>query len=83
MQEALTNALKHAGDARARVELRYGAESLEIEVTDDGLGSDADGQGGGQGLVGMRERVALYGGRLEAGRLNGAGFRVRAVLPLG
>ena len=82
VQEALTNALKHAGDAQARVELRYGAESLEIEVTDDGLGSHADGLGGGQGLVGMRERVALYGGRLEAGRLNGAGFRVRAVLPL-
>jgi signal transduction histidine kinase len=84
IQEALTNSLRHAGDASARVELRYGAQSLEIEVTDDGRGSaQADGLGGGHGLVGMRERVALYGGHLEAGRRNGGGFTVRAVLPLG
>jgi signal transduction histidine kinase len=56
----------------------------EIEVSDDGRGSaDSDGLGGGHGLVGMRERVTLYGGRLEAGRCNCGGFTVRAVLPLG
>jgi signal transduction histidine kinase len=85
IQEALTNSLRHAGDARARVAIRYGGKSLEIEVSDDGRGSaDADGLGGGgHGLVGMRERVALYGGTLDVGRRNGGGFTVRAVLPLG
>jgi signal transduction histidine kinase len=84
IQEALTNSLRHAGDARARVALRYGAQSLEIEITDDDRGSaQPDGLGGGHGLVGIRERVAFYGGRLEAGRRNGGGFTVRAVLPLG
>jgi signal transduction histidine kinase len=84
IQEALTNSLRHAGDAHARVALRYGAKSLEIEVSDDGHGSaQGEGLGGGHGLIGMRERVALYGGTLAAGRVNGRGFIVRAVLPLG
>ena len=79
-QEALTNALKHAGSARAELTLRYGPAAVEIEVRDDGAGNGAGG-GTGHGLVGMRERVALWGGRLEAGRA-GDGWRVRAWLPI-
>jgi signal transduction histidine kinase len=83
IQEALTNSLRHAGDARARVALCYGAKSLEIEISDDGRGSSEPvGLGGGHGLVGMRERAALYGGTLVAGSQTGGGFTVRAVLPL-
>jgi signal transduction histidine kinase len=84
VQEALTNALKHAGDAHAQVSIRYGADSLELEVLDDGgPGSGATGRaGGGHGLVGMRERVALYGGRFDASRRPGGGFAVRAKLPI-
>jgi signal transduction histidine kinase len=81
VQEALTNALKHAGPARAWVAVRYRAADVELEVTDDGHGP-LDGHGGGHGLLGMRERVALYGGVLESGARNGRGFRVRARLPL-
>jgi signal transduction histidine kinase len=81
VQEALTNALKHAGDAHAAVHVRYGAEALEVEVSDDGPGNGANGAGGGHGLVGMRERVALYGGRFEAGHDPSGGFVVRATLP--
>ena len=80
VQEALTNAIKHAGDAHARVSIRYGRDSLEIEVADDGAG----GTGAtpiGHGLVGMRERVALYGGRLDASPAPGGGFVVRVTLP--
>src|SRR5918911_4171333 len=82
VQEALTNALKHAGDAHAQVSIRYGADSLELEILDDG-GRAQDGatRGGGHGLVGMRERVALYGGRFDASRRPGGGFAVRAKLP--
>ena len=68
VQEALTNALKHAGEARAEVFLRYGPDSLELEVLDDGAGALTRQSSGGHGLVGMRERVALYGGALDAGR---------------
>jgi len=83
VQEALTNALKHAGPAMARVNVRYGRESLELEVVDDGHGASVgNGVGRGHGLVGMRERVALYGGDLEAGPQDGGGFVVRARLPL-
>jgi signal transduction histidine kinase len=81
VQEALTNALKHAGPARACVAVRYLADGVELEVTDDGHGP-RDGHPGGHGLVGMRERVALYGGVLESGARNGRGFQVRARLPL-
>jgi signal transduction histidine kinase len=79
VQEALTNALRHAGPARARVVVRFDAHELQLEVSDDGRG--ADGGDGGHGLVGMRERVALYGGDLESGSRNGRGFTVRAKLP--
>lgn len=83
VQEALTNALKHAGPARARVTVRYAADQLELEVSDDGVGSSGPADGGGHGLVGMRERVAVFGGELEADRRLEGGYRLRATLPLG
>jgi signal transduction histidine kinase len=82
VQEALTNALKHAGEARTTVNIRYGVDSLELEIADDGPGSTTPVASGGHGLVGMRERVALYGGRLDAGRRPGGGFAVRVLLPI-
>jgi signal transduction histidine kinase len=84
VQEALTNTLKHASGARARVHLGFEDQALEIEVTDQG-GSGRRNLGeagtGGRGLIGMRERVAVFGGDLEAGPYQG-GFRVRARLPI-
>jgi signal transduction histidine kinase len=87
VQEGLTNALRHAGNASARVVLRYGADALQVEVADDGAGPVTNGDGGpsqgrGHGLIGMRERVALLGGTLETGARPGGGFLVRAELPL-
>jgi len=79
VQEALTNALKHAGPARARVIVRYGPDAVELEISDDGLGP-GDGAGG-HGLVGMRERVALYGGSLRSGGRSGGGYTVSVRLP--
>jgi signal transduction histidine kinase len=81
VQEALTNALKHAGPARAWVSIRYVGDEVEIEVANDGR-SDGDGTGGGHGLVGMQERVALCGGELESGPRPGGGFRIAARLPV-
>ena len=84
VQEALTNVLKHAHGARARVDLRYGARSLEITVTDEG-GSGRRDLGEptheGRGLIGMTERATLFGGSLEAGPTP-TGFRVAARLPI-
>ena len=82
VQEALTNALKHAGDASASVRVVYGPDSLELEIADDGAGASQPAPGGGHGLVGMRERVALYGGRFEAARGAAGGFAVRVALPI-
>jgi signal transduction histidine kinase len=86
VQEALTNVLKHAGRATAAVRLCYGDRTLELQVRDDGRGMAAalvgGPHGGGNGLVGMRERVALYGGELSAGPCRGGGYEVRATLPL-
>jgi signal transduction histidine kinase len=82
VQEALTNALKHAGPARAHVIVRYSPEELELEVLDDGAGS-GNGGGSGHGLAGLRERVAVYGGQLESGRRAEGGYALRARLPLG
>ena len=82
VQEALTNALKHAGPAQARVIVRYGERELDIEIADDGAGAVAAAPEGGHGLVGMRERVALFGGDLAAGGSLGGGYAVRARLPL-
>jgi signal transduction histidine kinase len=81
VQEALTNTLKHAGPARARVLVRYGVRDVELEIADDGRGG-GNGSGSGSGLVGMRERAALVGGRVEAGPAAGGGYTVRARLPL-
>jgi signal transduction histidine kinase len=81
VQEALTNALKHAGPATARVVVRYRENDLELEIADTGLGAGAS-DGDGHGLAGMRERVSLYGGKIEAGPRDGGGFAVRARLPL-
>jgi signal transduction histidine kinase len=80
VQEALTNAMRHAGASAVSVRLRYG-DSLELEVLDDGNGRSPSGTDG-HGLLGMRERVALYGGTLDAGPAHGGGFRVRATLPI-
>jgi signal transduction histidine kinase len=82
VQEALTNALKHAGPTRARVLVRYADGAVEVEVADDGRGN-GDGGGSGHGLVGIRERVAVYGGDFEAGGSPGGGYAVRARLPYG
>jgi signal transduction histidine kinase len=81
VQEALTNVLKHAGPAIARVVVRYADHDLELEIADTGVGAGPD-DGGRHGLVGMRERVSLYGGKVEAGPRDGGGFAIRARLPL-
>jgi signal transduction histidine kinase len=88
IEEALTNVRKHAPTSRAHVRLAYEPDGLRIEVRDDGGPSGAVGvparnaSGLGYGLIGMRERVQLYGGRLQAGPMPVGGFRVEAVLPL-
>lgn len=84
VQEALTNAIKHAGPVRALVTVRYGEGQLELEVADDGPGPSANGAESrtGHGLAGMRERVAAHGGALETGAGPEGGFLVRASLPL-
>jgi signal transduction histidine kinase len=90
VQEALTNALKHAGRARAAVHVRYGPDCLELEITDDGAGVEAGAEagiaaevpGGGHGLAGIRERVSLYGGKFDASARRGGGFAVRVLLPI-
>lgn len=81
VQESLTNALKHAGDAHVTVTLGYTPTELAITVVDDGRGRAAV-NGTGHGLVGMRERVSLFGGRLDVGPRGEGGFAVHAVLPL-
>jgi signal transduction histidine kinase len=81
VQEALTNAVKHAQADRAEVVVRYANGAVELIVSDDGCG-DGDGDGSGHGLVGMRERVSAYGGELEAGPKTDGGFRLRATLPV-
>jgi signal transduction histidine kinase len=80
VQEALTNVLKHAGPATAAVTVSVGERAVVVEVTDDGRGSQ--GPGSGHGLVGMRERVGIYGGTLTASRREQGGFAVRAELPV-
>ncbi|MBS1893953.1 MAG: sensor histidine kinase [Actinobacteria bacterium] len=82
VQEALTNVSRHAGARNAVVELRYGPAGLELAVEDDGVGGVPDeGEGPGQGLLGMRERVAVAGGTLELGPGPDGGWRIRAELP--
>jgi signal transduction histidine kinase len=83
VQEALTNALKHAGPASARVTVRYGRDDLELEIVDDGSGpANGNGDGSGHGLIGMRERVHLFGGNVAAGARREGGYAVRARLPI-
>jgi signal transduction histidine kinase len=81
VQEALTNTLRHAGATRADVALRYGDGELDVEVRDDGAGT-GNGAGSGRGLIGMRERVAAFGGSLETGTPSSGGFAVSARFPL-
>jgi signal transduction histidine kinase len=80
-QEALTNVRKHARDARATVTLRYGGAGVELRIENGGDAVDP-ARRGGYGLVGMRERVAVFGGTLDAGPLPGGGFRIVACLPV-
>ena len=83
IQESLTNVLKHAGTgASAEVRIHRTAAHLEIEIVDDGQGTDPDSDGQGHGLTGMHERMSVFGGTLHAGPLPGRGYRVRAVVPL-
>ena len=82
VQEALTNVVKHAGPTAAEVRVRHDAESLRIDVVDRGGRGEHVGSGTGMGLVGMRERVALYDGELDAGPDGAGGYAVRARLPL-
>jgi signal transduction histidine kinase len=82
-QEALTNVVKHAPGARATVDLAVSGTEVSLEVINEaGAPGDASGQGPGHGIVGMRERVAAFGGRLTAGQLPDGGFRVAASIPL-
>ncbi|MGP4094769.1 sensor histidine kinase [Nonomuraea sp. KM90] len=82
VQEALTNVVKHAAPARCRVSVVADSKNVRIEVTDDGPGRRTlPSAGAGHGLIGMRERVMMYGGSFEAGSLPGRGFRVFAKLP--
>ncbi|HEY6017468.1 MAG TPA: ATP-binding protein, partial [Gaiellaceae bacterium] len=81
VQEALTNVLKHAEATRADVKVVYAPDELRVEVRDDGRGGRPE-TGLGHGLVGVRERVKIYGGEMHAGALNGRGFLLSARLPL-
>jgi signal transduction histidine kinase len=88
VQEALTNAIKHAGPARALVRVTFDTDCLRLDIIDTGRGTTGsdDGRTGGHGLVGMQERLSLYGGTLttghRVGQQNGGGYQVLAVIPL-
>jgi len=83
VQEALTNVVKHGRGAPTEVRVHYGADAVELHIADRGKGTlDVRLDGSGHGLAGMRERVRVYGGELQAGRRRGGGFEVRARLPL-
>ena len=81
VQEGLTNALKHARASHAEVTVRYAPDEVGIEVRDDGTGATPS-DGYGHGLIGIRERVRLYGGEMTAGATNGGGFTLSTRLPL-
>ena len=82
VQEGLTNALKHARASHADVTVRYRPDEVQLEVRDNGNGA-ATSDGLGHGLVGIRERVKIYGGEMSAGKANGGGFVLRTRLPIG
>ncbi|CCK28575.1 integral membrane sensor signal transduction histidine kinase [Streptomyces davaonensis JCM 4913] len=82
VQEALTNVVRHAGGARVRIVVEHAGDAVRVEVTDTGGTASAPaGPGGGRGLTGLRERLAVYGGTLETGTRPTGGFRVRATIP--
>ena len=91
VQEALTNVLKHGGGAPTQVAMQFGEGGLDLAITDSGSGAPTPpehGPGhqaytaaGGHGIIGMRERVAMFGGQLSAGPLPGGGYEVRAHIP--
>ena len=80
VQEALTNTLRHADATHAIVSLGFDPNEVTVEIVDDGVATA--GNGGGRGLLGMRERAAVFGGTVEAGPVEGGGYRVAARLPL-
>jgi signal transduction histidine kinase len=84
IQESLTNTLKHAGPARAKVIITRTEEAIDLLIDDDGKGkrSEESKKNRGRGLIGMRERVNLHGGEFSAEKLPGTGFRIKAKLPL-
>jgi signal transduction histidine kinase len=82
LQEGLTNALKHARAHQAEVDVRFGETDLQLEVRDDGRGGPSTNGGPGHGLVGIGERVKIYGGDMWAGTASGGGFVLHARLPL-
>jgi signal transduction histidine kinase len=82
IQEALTNAIKHAGSAPTSVTVRWEPAWLELQIVDTGSAAMNGANGSGHGLVGMEERVRLYDGSLHVGRATGGGFEVVARLPL-
>ena len=81
VQEGLTNSLKHANASRADVTVRYGPDAVQLEVRDDGVGAGTS-DGLGHGLVGVRERVKIYGGEMNAGTAPEGGFVLSARLPV-
>ena len=81
IQEGLTNALKHAHATQAEVALRYASDQLRIEVSDNGHGATTS-ESPGHGLIGIHERVKLYGGEMTTATINGGGFTLTACLPL-
>ena len=83
-QEALTNTVKHAAGASVSISVDYLPGVVRIEVADSGgTSSEPAANGNGRGLIGLRERLAVYGGTLDAGRRITGGYRVRAVIPVG
>jgi signal transduction histidine kinase len=82
VQEAVTNVVKHANCVQARVVITRSPTELRVEVTDDGNGAPTSSSSDGHGLIGMRERVEMFGGEFEAGSLPDGGFRVGARIPL-
>jgi signal transduction histidine kinase len=82
VQEGLTNTIRHAHANSARVRIRHRPGSLDLEVSDDGIGLNGRTHRGGHGLLGMKERVDVFGGRLEVGPCAAGGYRLRARLPV-
>jgi signal transduction histidine kinase len=82
VQEALTNVIKHADGARAKVRIEYRAHDLIIDVSNVAGAPGGSADGSGRGLIGLRERIAIYGGSLDVGPRAGGGWRVRATIPL-